>query len=628
LWLAVVLVGVKTRYVPFLDYASPAAMGSWLLNLLVVSGADVLFVIALGVIGQVALWGTGRWPGVQRGVWWGLVGVCVACAAYGVASVRFIEYLRMPLTYRLVRLGSDLTNMVSSLRAEASGGMVGAVVLVPAFYAVIVWASERWLKKRELTWHARVRAGVVVGVVLLACLWGNAEARRIWRTPHQERPWPWQHEDRRLAESAHYVLVSTAANEWLGAEDAVRLGEEFPAEYLNDFKSYAESGDSRLPTEGLKRGPKSVIVVVLESVGTQYLSVYGSSYGTTTRLELETSYCLMFDDFYSHVTNTASSLIALTLSQYPPRTWRHGTEERSDMPGTSAAAVLKGRGYRTAFISAGDNRFAKQHEFLKGRGFDDVWDYRDSGCEPRPEFSWGVNDRCLVDVVLKWVDRDPKGPFYVMSWTQGTHHPYEPSPEEPMQLLAMPREPGNLHQYLNAIAEVDRQLVRLFDGLRARGLENKVMVVITGDHGEGFGEPHGNWGHTGKIYQEDVNVPLVVWSPALFQKHQRSNVVGAHVDLGPTVLDLLGVECPGDWEGRSLFSKQARGRAYFFGMLDSVLLGVREGGFKYIYDVTHGREQLFHVADDPIERHEMAGDLPEKSKKMRQRLAAWVAGTK
>ena len=57
------------------------------------------------------------------------------------------------------------------------------------------------------------------------------------------------------------------------------------------------------------------------------------------------------------------------------------------------------------------------------------------------------------------------------------------------------------------------------------------------------------------------------------------------------------------------------------------VLGVGEGGYKYICDVTHGREQLFYVADDPIERYEMAGDLPEKAKKMRQRLAAWVAGT-
>lgn len=640
-WLGVVLVGVKARYLPRIDEASVGAVGAYLWNLILLSAADVLFVIGVGVAGQAALWGTRRWRGVNRAVWWGMMGVCIVSAAYGVVSVKMVEYLRMPLTYRLMRLGSDLTNMASSLRAEVSGGMAAALVLVPVGYVLLVWGSNRWMRVGGTTTRAaRVGVGAMLLVVLVVSVWANAEARRIWRTPHDGRPWPWRHEDRRLAESAHYVLVASAVREWVGAGDDVRLEEDFPAEYLGDFKSFAESGDSRLPTVGLKRGPKSVIVVVLESVGTQYLSIYGKSYPTTTRMELEAKHCLMFDDFYAHVTNTANSLIALTLSQYPPRTWRHGTEERPDMPGTSAAAVLKGLGYRTAFISGGDNRFARQLAFLQGRGFDDIWDYRDSSCALRPEFSWGVEDRCLVDMVLKWIDKesrtgvsDQQAPdvhpgFYVMAWTQGTHHPYEPSPAESIEFLATPARPGGLEQYLNAIAEVDRQLARLFDGLRERGLEDEVMVVITGDHGEAFGEPHGNWGHTGKIYQEDVNVPLIVWSPALFEKHQRSNVVGGHLDLGPTVLDLLGVACPGDWQGRSLFSPAARGRAYFFGMLDGVLLGVREGNYKYIYDVSHGGEQLFDVMDDPEEQVNIASRQPEKSRRLRQRLAAWVAGGK
>jgi arylsulfatase A-like enzyme len=172
---------------------------------------------------------------------------------------------------------------------------------------------------------------------------------------------------------------------------------------------------------------------------------------------------------------------------------------------------------------------------------------------------------------------------------------------------------------------MDRQLGRLFDGLRERGLDDDVIVVITGDHGEAFGDPHGNWGHTGKIYEEDVNVPLIVWSPRLFQHPARSDAIGAHVDLNPTVLDLLGLSCPPDWQGRSLFSQHRRDRAYFFGLLDSILLGVREGDHKYIYDVTSGHERLFNVKIDPQEQQNIAHRHPGHSQRLRQRLSAWTS---
>ena len=114
------------------------------------------------------------------------------------------------------------------------------------------------------------------------------------------------------------------------------------------------------------------------------------------------------------------------------------------------------------------------------RGYDVVEDATDTGC---PEFfSWGVEDRCMIDQVIKFIDRDSpkKQPFFVFSWTQGTHHPYGPDAGTPSpgwdnpDLLLDPKTYGNMYwdlgRYMCALYELDKQIARLFVALRERGL--------------------------------------------------------------------------------------------------------------------------------------------------------------
>ncbi len=381
-------------------------------------------------------------------------------------------------------------------------------------------------------------------------------------------PWAAGKNERRVADSPHCIFVASCWRELIHG-GGVYLNIPFPADNLNDFKRVSERpADAAAPTANLPRGPKNVIVVVLESVGTQFLSVYGSEFPTTKNLEAEAEAgnCLIYDNFYSHMTNTPNSLVAMTLSTYPTMTWREWTVEKPDLKGTAPAQVLSAAGYRTAFISAGNDNFANQAAFLKNRGFDDVWDYRNAAEPPPPawEFSWGVRDKCMVDMILKWLDQDSAGqkPFYIYSWNQGTHHPYYAGPDHATQtFLRNDAEKQfwgkmwwDLGNYLNALHEMDIQLGRLLKELRARGRDKDTIVIVVGDHGEAFGPPHNTYGHAGHVYQENVNVPMLIWSPALFKDRPREKtVVGAHVDLNPTIFDLLNMPCPGDWQGHSLF---------------------------------------------------------------------------
>ena len=626
LWLTVALIATKAVHFGLPPEWTFSEVRSRIFEIVNVSGNDCFFALGVALAGKGLLLLTRRQARIQRMVWVGFVVFCALSVLYSVVSVRMFEILRMPLTYPLLSVGGDLTGMQSSVSAFVTTGIVVALVGAPALYLVVVTLSDRFLRFGP----GRLARTVHVSCVALGLVW-FADARRR----QTASDWGGTRDETCIAQNPHYTMLSSFLREVFGSK-SVTLKEAFPAEYLGDFQTGKEQPGAGQPTPGLARGPRNVIVVVCESVGTQHLSLYGSAFKTWPRMGAEAAHALVFDHYYSHITNTANSLYSLTLSAYPPLTWRQQTESQPDAKGTTAAEVLKKQGYRTAFLTGGFNDWACMDRFLKDRGYDVVRDGRDAVKEGEPEVSsWGVEDRWLVDDIFRFIDRkppqaEPSQPFYVFSWTQATHHPYEPRPTwKDTDFLKGDKSFGemtwDLGRYLNSLYELDLQLGRLMEGLRARNLADDTIVVITGDHGEAFGVPHANSvGHTGKVFQEDVNVPLIIWSPALFKEGGKSHAFGAHVDLSATVLDLLGIAAPESWQGRSILNPAHPPRCYFYGAIHNYLLGVRENQFKYVFNATLGQHVLYDLSTDPQERANVARQHPEVCLNLRRRLAAWV----
>src|SRR6185436_2109794 len=126
------------------------------------------------------------------------------------------------------------------------------------------------------------------------------------------------------------------------------------------------------------------------------------------------------------------------------------------------------------------------------------------------------------------------------------------------------------------------------------------------------------------LYEEDVHVPLVIWSPRLYRAATHSTTIGGHVDLAPTIAELAGIDPAIDWKGRSLFDPAHPPRAYFYVAEDSFTLGVREGAWKYMFDLREGAEELYDLSQDPAEQRNVAAAQPERCARLRQRLAAWT----
>jgi arylsulfatase A-like enzyme len=367
------------------------------------------------------------------------------------------------------------------------------------------------------------------------------------------------------------------------------------------------------------------MVIVLESVALRWTS-FGGRYDATPTLKAEAAHAIVFDNVYAHVGRSSNSLAAMLLSVYPKLDFRDFTQTYPLVERTSLAALFRDRGYRTAFMTSSNLSWAAWDAFLPSRGFAEVRDNHVLACSEEVS-SWGVEDRCLVDGLIEYVARDRSRPFFVVGWTQQTHHPYEPSPGVPMIQLVGDREPVpdsyDLERYLNVLHETDRQLGRLFDAVRGAGLADDTLIVLVGDHGQAFGYPHASYVQGRTAYEEDVHVPMLVWSPRRYRRETHAGVIGGHVDLAPTIAELTGLAPAADWQGRSLFDPTHPPRAYFYVAQDEFKLGVRENEWKYIYDLRAGAEELFNLASDPDERRPITS-APDRAARLRQRLAAWA----
>lgn len=105
-----------------------------------------------------------------------------------------------------------------------------------------------------------------------------------------------------------------------------------------------------------------------------------------------------------------------------------------------------------------------------------------------------------------------------------------------------------MKRYLEEIRLADKYITQVLDVLQRR-FTNRGYLIVTSDHGEAFGE-HGTTKHTKTLYEELLRVPLFIRGPGISPR-----IIDEHVsilDLGPTILDLFGVDTPADFMGQSL----------------------------------------------------------------------------
>ena len=176
--------------------------------------------------------------------------------------------------------------------------------------------------------------------------------------------------------------------------------------------------------------------------------------------------------------------------------------------------------------------------------------------------------------------------------------------------------------YFGEVAYTDASIAPLLEVLR--NVHPAPLVVVTGDHGEGFGD-HGELTHGLFCYEATLHVPLIVWCPDLVPPG-RNAVWARHIDIVPTMLDALGEPKPPELTGQSLLPAgrvEAPEGSYFealsaaFNRGWAPLRGIASEGVKYI-DLPI--QELYELPTDPTEEKNLAPGTPDSLRRLRKRL--------
>ncbi|NLN61541.1 MAG: sulfatase-like hydrolase/transferase [Myxococcales bacterium] len=171
-------------------------------------------------------------------------------------------------------------------------------------------------------------------------------------------------------------------------------------------------------------------------------------------------------------------------------------------------------------------------------------------------------------------------------------------------------------RYDGEVAFTDAQIGELLAALSARGLRDRTAVMLTADHGEAFGE-HNIRFHGRALWDEIMRVPWIFRVPGLAP--QRIATPVGHIDLVPTVLDLLSLPAEPQLRGKSLLPIMRQGS----GTPDPIYIEQPEGEYmppmnaliawpyKLIHTITGNRFQLFHLGDDPGEQTDLSRTHPD-----------------
>lgn len=231
----------------------------------------------------------------------------------------------------------------------------------------------------------------------------------------------------------------------------------------------------------------------------------------------------------------------------------------SDNPGfrlderyLTLAEYLKKFGFRTAaFIGA----FVLDSQFGLDQGFDV---YNDS-MDEQEIFQLDFVERKAEEVIkpaMQWLGEVKKKWF---CWVHlfDPHAPYEPP--EPYRYLY----PNDL--YSGELAYVDAQLGHFLSFLKTKGSMENTIIILTSDHGEALGEK-GERHHGFFAYNNTLRVPLVLYIPGASPGVVETNA--CHLDLFPTVCDILGLPLPEHLQGESLLplleGKERRKKLIYF----------------------------------------------------------------
>ncbi len=423
-------------------------------------------------------------------------------------------------------------------------------------------------------------------------------------------------------------------------------------------------------TAGESQRP-NIVIVLADDFGWGDLSCYGGPI-QTPHLDRMAREGVRFTQFYVAAPICSPSRCGIITGQFPAR-WRITSFLQTkagnracqsadflDPKAPSLARVLKDAGYATAHIGKwhlGGGRDVTNPPKFKDYGYDrglGTWE----SPEPHPDLTardwiWSDEDkvkrwdrtRWMVDQTLDFLQANQARPCFVNLWLDDTHTPWVPSAEDQKK-----KKPASREMFQKVTEEMDRQVGRLLDALRASKGSRPTLVIFFGDNGP---LPTFQQARTGglrgsklSLYEGGIRVPGIAWGPGLVRGGvANTQTVVAAVDLFPSLCQVAGVALPKGYEPdgedlsqallglaapkrtKPLFWEYGRNEKSFAYPSDpkhrSPNVAIRDGDWKLLVNADGTRTELYDLAADPKETRDRAIDQPEVARRLRDLALRW-----
>jgi arylsulfatase A-like enzyme len=406
-------------------------------------------------------------------------------------------------------------------------------------------------------------------------------------------------------------------------------------------------------------GAPNILLLILDTVRAASFGLYSGAPPTTPHMREWAAEGVVFDNANAPAPWTLPSHSSFFTGRYAGELDADWKIPLGDSDST-LAEVLRARGYATGGF-VGNMHYASWDSGLD-RGFGTYRDYRSTWNQTllsssytqtrlfrqlrsarslggawralrNPDLSIDMKhtfDHKPADDVsasfLEWQASIGGRPFFAFLNYFDAHRPYY----APQQFRTFPRSVIDIHVYHAAIAWLDSQIDIVLDTLRARGVLDNTIVIVTSDHGELF-EEYGLSGHAHNLYRNVLWVPLYMRYPSRVPRNARVATPVSLRDLPATLTDLAGIKnapLPGTslaatWQGGGATSpliaevRKAPNVAAFYRTATGSLTSLTDSLWHYIRS-GDGKEELYEYRVDPA-RDLAHGDSSER------RLAPWRA---
>ena len=335
-------------------------------------------------------------------------------------------------------------------------------------------------------------------------------------------------------------------------------------------------------------GRPGVILLMIDTLRWDYISSYGQRTATTPAMDALAADGVRFHNMFANSTWTRPSVATILTGLYPSS---HQAAKKSDiMPDAvnTLAEQLSAGGVYTAGYA---NNINVAHTFNFQQGFNEYYylgpDYFFGATSSSSQLAYYSILRKVRETVIKskrvshyyqdavavndhgqrWLMANGQpGNFFLFLHYMDPHDPYFIHPYNGVGYarVAMPNPPPEMAEtleqaYRGEVEFLDQKLGEFFGWLKAQGLYDSSMIILTGDHGEEFFE-HNGWWHGDTLYDEQMRVPLIIKYPGNAFSGTVASAMVSSIDIAPTVLDLFQLPVPDGLPGRSLLQPDAAGQ--------------------------------------------------------------------